>query len=56
LVTDNAPPFTSLQFQQYLEVTGIGHRTSSPYYPQSNGQAESAVKIIKNFLKKNQYG
>lgn len=53
LVTDNGPPlFTSLQFQQYLEENGIGHRTSSPYYPQSNGQAESGVKIIKSFLKK----
>lgn len=55
LVTDNGPPFTSLQFQQFLKENGIGHRTSSPYYPQSNGQAESGVKIIKTFFKKNRY-
>ncbi|VVC36912.1 Integrase, catalytic core,Ribonuclease H-like domain,Reverse transcriptase domain,Aspartic peptidase [Cinara cedri] len=52
LVTDNGPPFTSVHFQQFLRDNRIGHRTSSPYYPQSNGQVESGVKIIKTFLKK----
>lgn len=53
LVTDNGPPFTSSFFQEFLVLNGINHRTSSPYYPQSNNnQAESGVKIIKTFLQK----
>ncbi|VVC42852.1 Ribonuclease H-like domain,Integrase, catalytic core [Cinara cedri] len=36
LVTANSPPFTSVHFQQFLRDNGIGHRTSSAYYPQSN--------------------
>ena len=31
---------------------GINHLTSSPYWPQGNGKAESAVKIVKSLLKK----
>ena len=30
------------------------HITSSPYHSQSNGKAESALKIVKNLLKKTQ--
>jgi len=52
LETDNGPPFTSDLFQQYLKLNGVVYGTSSPYYPQSNGQAESEVKIIKTFLLK----
>ena len=28
------------------------HRTSSPYYPQSNGKAKSAVKVVKHLMTK----
>lgn len=52
LVTDNGPPFNSEEFQNFLNYNGICHRSSSPYYPQGNGQAESGVKIIKSYLKK----
>ncbi|KAI5747679.1 hypothetical protein M8J77_017390 [Diaphorina citri] len=52
LVSDNGSPFQSRDFATFLKNNGIVHRTSPPYYPQCNGQAESAVKIIKGFLKK----
>ena len=41
--SDNGPQFASKAFQ---------HITSSPKYPQSNGEAERMVKTIKEMLKK----
>ncbi|KAG7295418.1 hypothetical protein JYU34_022487 [Plutella xylostella] len=52
LVSDGGPPFLSLEFKSFLYDWDIEHVVSSPYHSQSNGQAESSVKIIKNILKK----
>jgi hypothetical protein len=49
---DNARNFTSMEFIEFAEEYGFTQVTSSPYYPQSNGQAEAAVKIVKNIIKK----
>ncbi|KAF4527576.1 hypothetical protein B566_EDAN015817 [Ephemera danica] len=48
---DNATPFMGAPFQAFLHAWGITMITSSPRYPKSNGQAESAVKIVKKILK-----
>lgn len=57
LVSDNATNFTSSEFSSFLKDFNIEHITSAPYFPQSNGAAENAVKNIKyalkNFLGKN---
>ena len=53
LVSDNATSFTGEKFQQFLTNNGIQHVTSPPYCPSSNGQAERAVRTIKDLLKKN---
>ena len=45
VVSDNGPQFSSESFSNLAN--GFKHTTSSPYYPQSNGLAESAVKIAK---------
>lgn len=50
LFTDNGPQFTSEEFQNFRQKWGFEHRTSSPYYSQSNGKAESAVKIAKHIM------
>ncbi|XP_047037910.1 uncharacterized protein K02A2.6-like isoform X1 [Helicoverpa zea] len=52
LVSDGGPPFQSLEFKNFLHEWDIEHIITSPYHAQSNGQAESSVKIVKNMLKK----
>ena len=45
LRTDNATTFTSSDFQNFLDIMGVSHVTSSPHMPSSNGRAEIAVEI-----------
>jgi len=52
LMSDNGPPYSSYEFQQFVTSYDIEHVTSSPHYPQSNGKVEHAVKIAKGLLKK----
>ena len=55
--TDNAMFFRSEEYQDFCRKYGIIEYTSSPYHPQSNGQAKSSnksiLKIIKMILGKN---
>ena len=46
----NGPQFSSHLFKEFAEEWNFTHHTSSPIKPCSNGQAESAVKIIKGLL------
>ena len=48
--SDNGPQFTSHLFAEFTKDWNIKHSTSSPRNPRSNGQAESAVKIVKGLL------
>ena len=52
IVSDNGPQFSSEEFKQFTRKWRINHTTSSPNHPQGNGKAESAVKVIKNLIKK----
>ncbi|KAK3920985.1 hypothetical protein KUF71_010200 [Frankliniella fusca] len=50
--SDNGPPFNSWDFKRFCETWDITHTTSSPHFPQSNGKAEAAVKIVKEIIQR----
>jgi len=43
--TGNGPQLVSEEFEEFAREWNFSHTTSSPYYAQSNGKAESTVKI-----------
>ena len=49
--SDNGPQYSSHEFSAFAQLYGFQHVTSSPRYPQSNGQAERTVKTVKQMLK-----
>ena len=52
VLSDNGPPFSSKEFQEFASAYEFEHLTSSPRYPQSNGEVENAVKIAQSIMKK----
>lgn len=52
VVSENGPQYDSGEFKDFAKQYGFKHVTSSPLYPQSNGQAEKGVLIVKRLLKK----
>lgn len=52
VMSDNGPEFSSESFKLFSEMWKFQHTTSSPRYPQSNGQVERAVQTVKTMLKK----
>ena len=51
LRNDNEPQYSSAEFTRFASTYGFRHDTSSPHFPESNGQAERAVQTVKNLLK-----
>ena len=49
--SDGGPQFRSKQFQEFTKQWGFTSSISSPYYPQSNGKAEAAVKSMKKLIR-----
>lgn len=52
IMSDNGPCYSSELFKQFSQEWGFRHVTSSPGYPQSNGQSEKTVQTIKAMLEK----
>ena len=48
--SDGAPQFASREFRQFLKRWGVNAVLSIPHYPQSNGLAEAAVKVMKKLI------
>ena len=51
-VTDNGSPFTSIEFESFLQKNGIKQIRTSPYHPSSNVMAERMVQTFKNSMQK----
>ncbi|GFW99387.1 uncharacterized protein K02A2.6 [Trichonephila clavipes] len=51
LVRDNGSQFTSYEFQRFMHKNGVRHKTSAPFKPSSNGQAERYVATLKQSLR-----
>ncbi|EZA62137.1 hypothetical protein X777_03744 [Ooceraea biroi] len=52
IVLDNGRHFKSHEFAQFLYENGIIHKTTAPFHPATNGQAERFIQTLKLALKK----
>ena len=52
VISDNGPQYSSEAYSDFAKEYQFHHVTSSPLYPQGNGEAERAVRTIKNLIKK----
>ena len=52
VISDNGSQYSSKQYKKFAREWQFSHKASSPRYPQSNGLAESSVKVVKQLLKK----
>ena len=50
IVSDNGPQYDSAEMKTLASLYGFKYITSTPRYPQSNGQAERTVKTVKSLL------
>ncbi|KAM1609884.1 hypothetical protein ACFXTN_020354 [Malus domestica] len=52
IVTNCGPSFISKEVKEFASKFKIKMIQSSPYYPQSNGQAEASNKVLLNIIKR----
>ena len=52
IVSDNGPCYSGETFSKLMTEYNVNHIASSPHYPQSKGQAEKYVQIVKNLFYK----
>ena len=52
VISDNGPEFVGKSYKTFSKKWDFDHITSSPRYPQSNGQIESTIQYVKKTIKK----
>src|SRR6185437_13257038 len=52
VISDGGSHFIDKTFQNFLKELGAEHNIATPYHPQTNDQAETSNKQIKNILQK----
>lgn len=53
IISDNGPQYSADSFRKFAATYGFVHTTSSPRYPQANGEVERAVRTANSLLRKN---
>jgi transposase InsO family protein len=53
VISDGGSHFIDWTFWKALSEVGVDHRIATLYHPQTNGQAETSNKQIKNIIQKN---
>lgn len=54
IISDNGPQFVATAFSKFAEEWGFTHLTTSPHYPQSNGEVQRAVQTAKDLITKSE--
>ena len=54
VMSDNGPQYSADSFREFATKYTFVHTTSSPRYPQANGDVEQAVRTAKSILRKNE--
>ena len=49
----NRSQYSAEEYEKFSQDYQFEHKTSSPYFPQANGEAERAVRTVKELLEKN---
>ena len=49
--SDNGPPFSSTQFEGFLEYLGKTHQKGTPYWPQSNVEVERSNQTLLKIIR-----
>ena len=52
VISDGGSHFIDSAFRNFLKELGTRHNITTPYHPQTSGQAETSNKQIKNILQK----
>ena len=51
VTTDNGPPFSSIEFREFLKSQGVQHHRTTPLYPQANGATERCNQGINKAIR-----